>query len=377
MYQLIRIALLLALVALVLADWPIDKCKRSTPHSAVQCSRNEDCNCVSDRPGYATCRLGLCFCNPKQGFDGNATLSSPCRCDAPKQVTVVGDRKGQIPTAYCVDPVAAANSAFEEARCERLKAKVTRLYELTIFPNPIGVMTGAINLNDIFHPDSQARITPLGVYTGQVGVQEYFYGLPSSPVTNIVSIDVPWIICEGLEVSILVNFLFSSPGGIPATLFNLTEHGLFTFNEGELVVNTEGTIVNLGTIIDPHDTVIGNVTVPAELILEQTIVSVCQVMTTGVFVNGQQVSQPTCVGPNQNYDNFTDCYTFMKSIPQGSWYRANSNTFSCRQLHSLLTPYRPDVHCVHAGKTGGDKCIDFTYNSYYTQGPFVGNPLGL
>jgi len=29
------------------------------------------------------------------------------------------------------------------------------------------------------------------------------------------------------------------------------------------------------------------------------------------------------------------------------------------------TEYRPDIHCPHVGKTGGHKCVDFSYESFY------------
>src|SRR5262249_27229683 len=63
---------------------------------------------------------------------------------------------------------------------------------------------------------------------------------------------------------------------------------------------------------------------------------------------------------------FSNCVAFMHSIPYGSWNRANSNTVVCRQLHSLLTPLRPQVHCPHTSPTGGMTCVDFPYSSFYT-----------
>jgi len=294
-------------------------------------------------------------------------------------VTYVGDRKGQTPTPYCINPVVAANADFEAQRCERLKAKVSRLYALTVWPNPIAVLSGQIKLDDVFHPDASARITPLGVYHGIVGVEEYFYGLPSSPQTNIRSINIPWIACEGLKVSVLVDFLFNSSTGIPAWTWNLTEHGLFTFNEAELVVNTEGVITNLGAIVNARDTEIQpGVVIPKAVVYEGGIQGICALMTVGVPLPDGTFLPPTCTGPNKNYDSFEDCVQFMHSIPEGTWDRANSNTYTCRQLHSILTSWRPEVHCAHAGKTGGEKCRDFSYSSYYTDfGVFVGNPHNL
>ena len=90
---------------------------------------------------------------------------------------------------------------------------------------------------------------------------------------------------------------------------------------------------------------------------EANIQSVCGVLTEGV------AGRPaTCPG---EYTSLADCVDFMHSIPYGSWDRANSNTAVCRQLHTLLAPYRPDIHCPHAGKTGGMMCVDFTYESFF------------
>jgi hypothetical protein len=59
----------------------------------------------------------------------------------------------------------------------------------------------------------------------------------------------------------------------------------------------------------------------------------------------------------------------MQTIPFGTWDRANSNTVVCRQFHSLLTIFRPDVHCPHASAAGGMPgmlvCVDFPYESFY------------
>lgn len=53
-------------------------CRKLPPNAAIKCRRNEDCGCVSERSGYATCRLGMCYCNPKQGFDGTSLIASIC-----------------------------------------------------------------------------------------------------------------------------------------------------------------------------------------------------------------------------------------------------------------------------------------------------------
>src|SRR5690242_5376781 len=83
------------------------------------------------------------------------------------------------------------------------------------------------------------------------------------------------------------------------------------------------------------------------------------------------ISPATCpqsLDPTGYYTSFADCLNFMtNSIPVGSFDQASSNSFWCRFLHTMLTIYDPIHHCPHAGKTGGGKCIDTPYASYYSQ----------
>jgi hypothetical protein len=60
-----------------------------------------------------------------------------------------------------------------------------------------------------------------------------------------------------------------------------------------------------------------------------------------------------------------DCVAFMQTKPYGSWNRANSDTVTCREAHSILTSLRPEVHCPHVGKTAGMVCVDVSYASYF------------
>jgi hypothetical protein len=107
------------------------------------------------------------------------------------------------------------------------------------------------------------------------------------------------------------------------------------------VVSFDLTILNLGAAFDP--------TTDAQR--EQQIDQLCTLLTKGTS------------GPSAPYEN---CKAFMRTgIPFGTWNRANSNTVVCRQLHSLLTVIRPEVHCPHSSPGGGNTCIDFPYSSFY------------
>jgi hypothetical protein len=76
-----------------------------------------------------------------------------------------------------------------------------------------------------------------------------------------------------------------------------------------------------------------------------------------------------CIEKNQQYDSMEDCEAFMSSLPetdpacdrtsqtalQEVSYSLEGNTSACRFLHHFMAApdFSPNVHCPHAGKTGG------------------------
>ncbi len=136
--------------------------------------------------------------------------------------------------------------------------------------------------------------------------------------------------------------------------------GFFTFaKENNTIVSADVTFTNLGFGIDAKT--------PAARAAQINNVCGLTVYGRGPGTTGTCEAYPNLtgwVGATQP-ERFADCVAFMNSIPYGSFDRANSNTTTCRALHALMTPYSPEVHCLHVGKTGGPKCIDFTYESYY------------
>jgi hypothetical protein len=155
---------------------------------------------------------------------------------------------------------------------------------------------------------------------------------------------------SGDKVAIEVDIHFTRSD---STTFILRQTGFFTFSDDDLVTSLDLAILNLGAAVNP--------TSDAEK--EQTIQGMCAVLT-GLVPN----QAATCPG---TYDGatppaqFASCVAFMHTIPYGTWDRANSNTVVCRQLHTLLTPFRPAVHCPHTSPSGGHTCIDFTYESFF------------
>jgi hypothetical protein len=225
--------------------------------------------------------------------------------------------------------------------------KIEQLYEDLVSPTPTLILTGQKSVADIFDPAVRGRVTPVGQFLHAEAVNEYFFGLATTPTSRVTRVEFHSLAASGDKVAVEVDIHFerSSGGG-----FTLRQTGFFAFNADDRVSSFDLTILNLGAAVNPR----------SDAEREANIRGVCAVLTTGLGP-GQP---PTCPG---TYSDFSDCYTFMHSIPYGTWDRANSNTFVCRQLHTLLTPYRPAMHCPHAGKTGGGACVEFTYESFFDE----------
>jgi len=227
-------------------------------------------------------------------------------------------------------------------------AKIEELYQNLIFPTPTLILAGQVSVSHIFDTSVEGRVTPVGQFHDPEGVNEYFFGLASTPTSRVVAVDIKSLVASGDKVAVEVDIRFDRPSRPPAERFQtLRQTGFFTFNKRNRVVSFDLAILNLGAAINPT----------SEAERQANIQGVCALLTTGF--PGQPA---TCPG---TYASFPDCVAFMNSIPYGTWDRANSNTVVCRQLHSLLTPFRPDVHCPHCSPGGAHTCIDFTYDSFF------------
>jgi len=57
-----------------------------------------------------------------------------------------------------------------------------------------------------------------------------------------------------------------------------------------------------------------------------------------------------CTGKNRQYNSYTDCISFMNSVPHVSCnWLLQGNSQQCRGLHAFLAKLDPDVHCSHIG----------------------------
>ena len=285
-------------------------------------------------------------------------------------------------------PCSTPSAAEQQIRQD----KVRTIYNDLVYPTPLQILSNQLSVTDLFEQNYvRGRVTPVGQFPGFEAAREYFYGLAS--VNNRVeNVNITSLTSSGDKAAVQVDIFFCSQptpctnGPVPKQAgygFTLTQTGFFTFNYADHVIAFDLSILNLGAAVDPAS--------PQEAYV--AILQTCGLLT--LFPNPQNGQPGTCTAtfadPNnyagQNplstytYDPnlvipfpgvsnnpgpvFSNCVGFMQSIPQGSWNRANSNSFTCRELHSLLTIFRPDVHCPHTSPAGGQTCIDWSYASFY------------
>jgi len=86
------------------------------------------------------------------------------------------------------------------------------------------------------------------------------------------------------------------------------------------------------------------------------------------YINGNCASSITgyCT-PTNSVPGCVDCTTFFNTLESNSAVPGNSNSTTCRVIHSAMTNDSPEVtmfdplanprHCSHAGYTGGGVCV--------------------
>jgi hypothetical protein len=259
------------------------------------------------------------------------------------------------------------------------KQQINQLYNELIYPGPREVLKDPNNASHIFQTGSiKGRVTPVGKFTDFAGVVEYFYALAMNPKGHVTSVSMKVLLADEDKVHVTVDLGFCNIGQDCSKQTEkekkralLTETGIFQFNKQNKVIFFDLIIPNLGLSADIPEN--------QKLEREKQIAGICAFLTIGHVdpITEKEVKGGTCTSFFDSQNDFgkgfiavpnapfLNCMTFMHSIPFGSYNRANSNTFTCRSLHALLTPLRPDVHCAHVGFTGGGKCVDFPYESYY------------
>lgn len=258
--------------------------------------------------------------------------------------------------------------------------RVREIYENLVYPKPVSILKGETSMTDIFEESVvRGRVNPLGQFPEFDAVVEYFYALAVTPGSIIQDVKFKSLFAGDDKVAVEVDIFFcrapyedcNPDVPVSANAQTLTQVGFFQFNRFNRVISMDLNILNLGAASDLPD-------IPE--VHAQAIAQICTALTVAHIspITGAVVYSGTCTSSFDSADDFApefpvsdvpfqNCVGFMSSIPFGSWDRGNSNSVVCRQLHSLLTPVDPEMHCPHTSPGGGGACVDMTYGSYYEE----------
>lgn len=286
------------------------------------------------------------------------------------------------------------------------KEAITKLYNSLIAPQPSEILGGDPNgvipsIFDMTPGVLKGRVTPVGNFTGIEGAaEEYFWALGGTFFSSVTKVNIRSLVVndDKLAVEVDINFCnfpwntlgncsdLTPPYGKvldidPTTqqqalkAYTLTQVGFFKFNGNDKVTTYDLNIINLGDIssAQPAALTCAYLTIPPGGSVNFNNNVINHIPTGGHCTNfwnrqnqypeGYVYKQLTAF-PGESYQNaFQNCYFFMEGdavlngswpgIPKGTWYKANTNNQVCRNLHMLLTQYRPD-HCGHSGPKGLD-----------------------
>lgn len=317
--------------------------------NGFSCNTKSDCVSVTTNVNFVDCNNNLCECAKDRGFVGNATVESKCDCPDPSDIEI----KNSV--QYCINIEDALSWKAEMEREELLKSRVKFIYTSLIWPGAsqlsIKIATGNYTggLFDIFHPQVKGRVEPLGTFVGPDGTTEYFVGSVWTGRSQVYGANFDKLEAVGNKVFINIDIYFKyfSDMSQPPYQYNLTQTGFFVFDDDNLITSLDLVIRDVQWSVGPFNR-------PTA----QWYQTLCHVVVNVAKCGPEQ-------DPEGHFTDFNDCLTYMQSIPFGTWDFVRANTAICRQYHSTLAMLRPHLHCPHAGKTGGGKCVDKPHYKYY------------
>src|SRR5262245_33640028 len=83
--------------------------------------------------------------------------------------------------------------------------RIEELYTDLIAPTPTLILTGQKSVAHIFSPAVHGRVTPLGQFHDAEAVNEYFFGLASTPLSNATDVEIQSLTVSGDKVAVEVD----------------------------------------------------------------------------------------------------------------------------------------------------------------------------
>lgn len=323
-----------------------------TDTQSLSCTSQYQCSTVTQNYNYVACIGGVCQCLTANGFDGNASVSDQCRCDAPSSIYY------QATSPYCIRFSDAAAAKVEAAKIEHQKTIVDLVYQSLVWPTPATIMSALVQgqptlIGSYIANDAKGRVDPLGKFVGHDGVVEYFYGTVATAAQRVSKSTRKKLVSNGNIVAADYVMTFETwNNGVMVNSHNLSQSGTFTFNENGLIQSMDLIIHNLAAQS-------GAKTAKSP----ENIGLICYLIMNVAGCN-------STYDPEGYYTSIEECYHYIGDVyPYGTWDNLyfNGNSSSCRYFHALLSIARPQIHCSHSGRTGGHKCVDHPYDGYFLE----------
>ncbi|KXS18593.1 hypothetical protein M427DRAFT_53547 [Gonapodya prolifera JEL478] len=290
---------------------------------------------------------------------GNLGPSGGSRCTAfnyTRYFEPIGPSFTDIPSPS--EPASRFNTYNE------IKATVFNIYNLTIFPNNLEIISSGKVPPRTFSNNSGGRIWPIGTFENTEDTVEYQFGIFGSQNSSNVAAQLIPVIHE------FTIHAFVQTGNIAATSIDYKMLNTFTKQYYPLRVQGFWRIEPDAWSVSAYDVHVQN-TVPFFNIVGLGLPNgLTQPALAAVICISQETA---CKGANQVYGGSgqPQCFIELTTVkPFGDHDQVEADSIQCRSIHVNLAFFRPEVHCAHVGPTGGGKCVDLTYDSYFTL-PFV------
>jgi len=196
------------------------------------CTQQWQCVVGSDY-NYVGCINGQCQCRSDLGFTG--TPSTGCVCNSPATVNWIGS------TPYCVDIAGTARGTL----CMQ---KVQTVYTNIIYPTPLFILNNTLSTSNLFVPNVGGRVDPFGPFING-SLVDYYYAFAVSFGVRVISVNfrsLTWNPADS-TAAVRVDLLFALViGGAVIPFQNVTESGIYRFNENNLITAADLIVHNPG-----------------------------------------------------------------------------------------------------------------------------------
>lgn len=310
--------------------------------NALSCQEQWQCGSVAVGWGSAECVDGQCVCVERQGFSGSATTTDKCDC-----------YDGEIiwrDVPYCVNWTEHFRLKHEDQVSQSLEHTVKELYNLLLWPTPQYIIFDFMEnstsiLDGIFAPHASGQVAPVGSYGDRNEFIEYYFGTVWTEESHIVGVEFMSISSDPVNYRVGVHVKLTAQFSGEGYVFQvpLIQVGTYKLDENFHIVGGDLVLPRLGEISDPTN--------PTGQDLRNLVWGLYQMAGCGEQFDAEGY-----------YEDVNDFMTFTSTVDDGTWSHVDDNSMICRQYHGLMALVRPDVHCMHMGKTGGGKC---TYHSYF------------